>query len=113
MIKNIEEFAPKLNCLALRDTEILQRRKVPLLISRTLRDVSSRVAELAQLGVRIQPLESARTDPAICRSSPECRTCGRAWAGTFGEIAYDVRAIARESGNLRRAALQRNVRRII
>ncbi len=90
MVENVKEFSAELNRLALRKAEILQSRKVPLLVAGTLCDVASSVAELSELGVGIEPLEAAGADPAIGCSSARsvvgaCALC---------EVADPVRPIA-------------------
>src|SRR6267154_4647898 len=100
-IENVKKFAAELNRPAFGHAEIFQRGKIPLLESCTLRDISSRVAELPRLRNRIEPLTSARTDPAVSCSRDEDWTIRVRLAGALGEITDQVGPVTRESGNFR------------
>src|SRR5207302_7733863 len=67
----------------------------------------------SRLRNRIELLESILTDPAVSCSRDEDWTIRVGLAGAFCEIADQVGPIARESGNFRRAALQRNASGIV
>ena len=108
VIEDVEPFSAELNRFAFGDFEIFQCGKIPLLQSGTLRNVSAGVAELPGLCNRIEPLESARTKPAV-RSSG-ARTVRKM---AFREIANYVWTVARKAGNFRSASLRGGSRGIV
>src|SRR5690349_7354596 len=81
--------------------ETLDGGKIPLLESGTLRDISPRVPEPAGIRDGIEPLECGGRNPLIGSVRPGVR------------IADEIRAVAREAGDFRSAALRGNSVRIV
>src|SRR5581483_11257085 len=94
VIPDVEKFRAELQILRFREAEVLDRREIPLLESRTLHDVSSGVTELPGIGGGIKPLERRRRNPLI--------RCARSSV----RIAHEIGAIAGEAGDFRSSALR-------
>jgi len=101
MVENVEELSPELNFLGLRHSKVLKRGQVPICVSWPQRDVAACCAKLLYRRVGI------KDDLLKCIIVEPCAGC--MWPGVGILPGGQVRSVGRESGDLRRSALHRNV----
>src|SRR5581483_10020791 len=99
MVQDVEELGAELKLFRFRNLDVLERREVPVRVTRPLNNIPARVAELLHRGVGVEHylLERAGVKPLL-----------HAVRSGIG-IADDVGPIGGESSNLGRAALYRRI----
>src|ERR1700675_1803217 len=102
MVQHIEQLATELNLFRFRQPNVLERREVPVHVSRALNCVAAFVSELfhRRIWVLRDFLKGAHVEPLRWGMRPGVR------------IPNNIGPVAGESGNLRRLPLQRNVVRV-
>ena len=100
MVEDVEQLAAELELFGLRQANVLERREVPVHVSRALNDVATFVAEL------LNRRANRVLDNRLKRAHVEPLRCG---ARTGIRITDYVGPVAGKSGNFRRLSLQRNV----
>src|SRR6266404_8563737 len=102
MVQHIEQLPTELNLFRFRHPNVLERREVPVHISRALDCVTAFVPELLDRRIRVlgNALKSIYVEPLRRGIRPGI------W------IPNNIGPVAGESGNLRRLPLQRNVVRV-
>src|SRR6202140_5504228 len=102
MVQYIEQLAAELNLLRFGQPKVLERREVPVHVSRALDCVAAFAPELLDRRIRIlgNALKGIYVEPLRCGMRPGIR------------IPNHIRPVAGESGNLRCRPLKRNVVRI-
>src|SRR5665811_2133172 len=101
VVQEIKKLRPELKFLALGDANVLERREIPIGITRPLRDVASRRPELlhGRVGILRDSLEGARIEP--------CARSARTRVGILS--GNQVRPVGEESGDFRGRALDREI----
>src|SRR6202158_6486624 len=102
MVQHIEQLATELNLFRFRQANVLERREIPVHISRALDCVTAFVPELLDRRIRVlgNAFKGIYVEPLRYSMRPGIR------------IPNHIRPVAGESGNLRRRPLERNVVRI-
>src|ERR1700719_3606912 len=102
MVQYIEQLAAELNLLRFAQPKVLERREVPVHVSRALDCVTAFVPELLDRRIRVlgDALKSIYVEPLCGGMRPGIR------------IPNNIGPVAGESRNLRRLPLQRNVVRV-
>src|SRR6202521_3220619 len=102
MVQHIEQLATELNLFRFRQPNVLERREVPVHVSRPLDCVTAFVPELLDRRIRVldNALKGIYVEPLRCGMRPGIR------------IPNNIGPVAGESGNLRRLPLQRHVVRV-
>src|ERR1700744_3460258 len=99
-VQDVENLGAELELLRFCHPEILKRSEVPIGVSRTDIHVAAFRAELPRVGYRIKSLVSTGVEPGAY--------CTRPVIG----IADEIGSLRGEAGDLRRAALCRDVVRV-
>src|SRR6478672_3780907 len=99
-VQGIKQLGAELELFRFGHFEILKDADVKVCISRTEIHIAAFVAKLSRVGSGIESLKSAGVKPLANRTGP-----------LIG-IANEIGSLSGESGNLRRAALRRNVVRV-
>src|SRR5580693_5013874 len=101
VVENVEELRAELQALGLANRNVLECGEIPLFEAGSFDDVAAFIAELSGLRGRIEGLKGSLVEPFLRSARAVIR------------IADEIRPVAGEAGDLRGAALERDILGIV